>query len=130
MFVYRDFFLYKRGIYRCPENLTDPNLRVNLTKQRAFHSVRLIGWGEENVIENGEDKVIKYWTAANSWGPWWGENGFFRILRGENTCEIENYVLSSRPEKIHPNKNQLRYRRHHASQKSLPNHVSKINYNS
>lgn len=67
MYVYRDFFLYKSGIYRCPENITDDDLRGDLIKQRAFHAVRLVGWGEED----GE----KFWTAANSWGTWFGENG-------------------------------------------------------
>lgn len=32
-------------------------------------------------------------TAANSWGPAWGERGHFRILRGTNECDIESFVL-------------------------------------
>lgn len=32
-------------------------------------------------------------TAANSWGPWWGERGHFRIVRGTNECDIETFVL-------------------------------------
>lgn len=35
--------------------------------------------------------------AANSWGTWWGERGYFRILRGSNECEIESYVLATWP---------------------------------
>lgn len=40
---------------------------------------------------------VKFQIAANSWGTWWGEHGFFRILRGINECEIENYVLATWP---------------------------------
>lgn len=32
-------------------------------------------------------------TAANSWGPAWGERGHFRIVRGANECDIESFVL-------------------------------------
>lgn len=34
---------------------------------------------------------------ANSWGTEWGENGFFRIVRGINECEIESFVLATWP---------------------------------
>jgi len=33
--------------------------------------------------------------VANSWGRQWGEQGLFRILRGENESDIENFVLAS-----------------------------------
>lgn len=87
MRVYRDFFSYRSGIYRHSAAATPADERS------AYHSVRLIGWGEERV---GYD-VVKYWIAINSWGQWWGENGRFRILRGSNECEIESYVLASNP---------------------------------
>ncbi|GAB0100600.1 tubulointerstitial nephritis antigen-like [Sergentomyia squamirostris] len=82
MRVYRDFFSYSSGIYRHTQ--TD-------SERSGFHSVRIVGWGEE---DEGFT-VSKYWIAANSWGTWWGEDGYFRILRGSNECEIENYVLAS-----------------------------------
>ncbi|XP_050096332.1 uncharacterized peptidase C1-like protein F26E4.3 [Anopheles aquasalis] len=85
--VYRDFFSYQSGIYRHSAAATPAEERS------AYHSVRLIGWGEERV---GYD-TVKYWIAVNSWGTWWGENGRFRILRGSNECEIESYVLASNP---------------------------------
>lgn len=38
---------------------------------------------------------MKYWVCANSWGSIWGENGYFRIVRGENHCEIESFVIGA-----------------------------------
>ncbi|OQS06915.1 cathepsin B, cysteine protease family C01A [Thraustotheca clavata] len=46
------------------------------------HDVEIVGWGEEN--------GVKYWRARNSWGTYWGENGFFRIVRGINNLAIES----------------------------------------
>lgn len=32
---------------------------------------------------------------ANSWGEDWGEDGYFRIVRGANECDIEKFVLGA-----------------------------------
>lgn len=48
----------------------------------------MIGWG---VTDEGLD----YWICANSWGPTWGENGFFKIAFGE--CWIDSSVLACKP---------------------------------
>ncbi len=47
------------------------------------HAVRILGWG---VDKQGVD----YWLVANSWGPEWGLDGFFKIRRGTNECGIES----------------------------------------
>jgi cathepsin X len=39
------------------------------------HAIALLGWGE-----TGEG--LKYWIGRNSWGSYWGEQGWFRIVRG------------------------------------------------
>merc|ERR1712032_794873 len=49
------------------------------------HEVSVVGWGEETV--NGT--LIPYWIVRNSWGTWWGEDGFFRIHAGINATGIE-----------------------------------------
>ncbi|XP_066600538.1 uncharacterized peptidase C1-like protein F26E4.3 isoform X2 [Prorops nasuta] len=82
MRVYQDFFVYKSGIYK--------HSRTAELYQSGYHSVRIIGWGEERSYRGAP---IKYWLVANSWGYQWGEDGFFRILRGSNECEIESFVL-------------------------------------
>jgi len=71
--VYGDFANYASGIY----HHTTGNML-------GGHAVRIVGWG----VDSG----TKYWKVANSWNPYWGENGYFRIVRGTNECGIENGV--------------------------------------
>lgn len=52
------------------------------TGRRVFdHEVEIIGFG----MENG----TKYWHIKNSWGTWWGENGFLKLVRGIDNLAIE-----------------------------------------
>uniref|UniRef100_A0A3Q3A6B3 Tubulointerstitial nephritis antigen like 1 n=1 Tax=Kryptolebias marmoratus TaxID=37003 RepID=A0A3Q3A6B3_KRYMA len=87
MDVHEDFFVYRSGIYKH----TDVSFaKAPHYRKHGTHSVRIIGWGEDRDF-NGTPR--KYWTAANSWGKNWGEDGYFRIARGENECEIEAFVI-------------------------------------
>ena len=68
--VYEDFYAYKSGVY---QHVTG--------KQNGGHGVKLMGWG----VDNG----VKYWLVANSWGTVFGEQGYFKIKRGNNECGFE-----------------------------------------
>jgi len=60
--------------------------RKSSEKLLGGHMVRIIGWGAD-----GDDD---YWLVANSWGKSWGDDGLFRIRRGNNECNIENTVVA------------------------------------
>lgn len=54
------------------------------------HAVNIVGYGVET-YENGEK--IPYWKVRNSWSADWGEDGYFRIIRGIDACNIESEVV-------------------------------------
>jgi len=53
------------------------------------HIVSIVGWGIENDTE--------YWIGRNSWGIYWGEQGFFRIKMGNNNLGIEKSCIWAIP---------------------------------
>lgn len=58
-------------------------------KMLGGHAIRILGWG----VEDGN----KYWLIANSWNSDWGDNGYFKILRGSDECGIEGQVNAGIP---------------------------------
>jgi C1A family cysteine protease len=66
--VYQDFFSYRSGVYRHVSG-----------GQAGGHCVEMIGY------DDGQG----CWICKNSWGPNWGEGGFFRIAYGQ--CQIETW---------------------------------------
>jgi hypothetical protein len=49
------------------------------------HVVALVGWGTDS---DGLD----YWAVRNSFGTYWGEQGFYRVQRGINAFNMESGV--------------------------------------
>ncbi|KAL4354777.1 hypothetical protein GQ457_06G035570 [Hibiscus cannabinus] len=81
--VYEDFAHYKSGVYK---HVTGDVL--------GGHAVKLIGWGTS---DDGED----YWLLANQWNRGWGDDGYFKIIRGADECGIESDVVAGcHPPKI------------------------------
>jgi len=70
-----------KGVYSDLEGLVTPE---------GGHAVCIVGWGEQD----GK----KYWLCRNSWGLEFGDNGYFRILRGENFCTIEQQTFICEPD--------------------------------
>ena len=69
---------YTSGIIDLPSSQC-PSSGIN-------HAVLLVGYGTAE---------LKYWIVKNSWGASWGENGYFRIRRGNGTCGINCYITTA-----------------------------------
>lgn len=80
-FVHKSFESYKSGVYKAGSILKDPML--------GGHAIKIMGYGNEN--------GAPYWLVANSWNNDWGDNGFFKIDRGHNQCQIENSMINGGP---------------------------------
>nr|XP_035933075.1 tubulointerstitial nephritis antigen [Halichoerus grypus] len=89
MQVHEDFFHYKTGIYR---HVTRTNEESSKYQKLQTHAVKLTGWG---TLKGAQGQKEKFWIAANSWGKLWGENGYFRILRGVNESDIEKLIIAA-----------------------------------
>ena len=66
---HKSFWFYHHGIYNtreCDKYYCSPN-----------HGVLLVGYGPG------------YWLVKNSWGTKWGEDGYIKIAKGENNCNID-----------------------------------------
>ena len=79
--VFDDFLNYGGGVYE----------KLRSASYAGGHAVKIIGWGYDEVDE------VPYWLGANSWGSDWGEQGFFRIRRGNNECGFEDQVATAVP---------------------------------
>jgi len=80
--------IYQRGPIACgiavPEALEEYTSGVycdDTGDQEIVHDIEIVGYGEED----GQ----KYWLVRNSWGTYWGEEGFFKVCRGTNNIAIE-----------------------------------------
>merc|ERR1719375_1101552 len=76
-----DFMFYSEGIFKSAKSANKTAPKTPQEWEQIDHGVLLVGWGEED----GKP----YWRIQNSWGPDWGEDGFFRIARGVDESAVE-----------------------------------------
>ena len=78
--VFNDFFFYGSGINQHVSGI-----------EAGLHCVEVIGYSEAD----------RCWICKNSWGPGWGDGGFFRIAYGE--CGIDGeFPFTSVPARCCP----------------------------
>jgi cathepsin B len=82
--VFADFLTYKSGVY-------------------AYSGGGLLGGHAVEIIGYGTEATVPYWLVKNSWNNEWGDNGFFKIVRGTNFLRklrnggIDSGVLNGGP---------------------------------
>ena len=70
--VPQDFYLnYTGGIYEDKSG-----------DKEIVHDISIVGYG----VEDG----VKYWLGRNSWGEAWGDEGFFKVIRGIDNIAVES----------------------------------------
>jgi cathepsin H len=78
-----NFRFYKEGIMteeflKC----SDPSVDVN-------HGVAVVGFGKTKKEDKTSSFCDQYWIVRNTWGPNWGESGFFRMcMDGTGTKQV------------------------------------------
>ena len=83
IYANNDFLRYASGIF-------DAGTTCPYAAGTSNHAVTLVGWGQNAF-------GVKYWIVKNSWGPYWGMNGYAYIRRGgsipQGVCGINNYPI-------------------------------------
>ena len=96
--------LYANGPISCGVHVTDAFTKYtggiyeeHVMFPQINHEISVVGYGHDE--ESGKD----YWIGRNSWGSYWGEWGFFRMIMNGNGLAIEKDCIAGTPTFTKPN---------------------------
>ena len=67
-------FSYQSGVYN--PSATEC---LRAEEEAAGHAITIVGFGTEN--------NVPYWIIKNSWGSYWGDQGYFKMAQ-DSPCEL------------------------------------------
>ena len=84
----RGKFDITKGIYINSVNYSDDDEFLTI---KGGHAISIVGWGtEQNVPINGKNyPKVDYWVCRNSWGPKWGNNGYFKYAMYQEYKDLD-----------------------------------------
>jgi len=78
---------YRGGVARPWSILCNP--------KQLDHGVTIVGFGVDKSSFWKSTFGRRYWKIRNSWGPSWGEKGYYRIIRDIGACGLNTMVTTA-----------------------------------